>query len=108
LNTPAHHRVHHACNDPYLDKNFGGVVIIFDRLFGTFAKESEGVPPIYGLTTGFASRNPIWIALHEWAAMASDLRRARSIDEAGAALFGRPGALAARGCEPRLLPAKSG
>lgn len=94
FNTPSHHRVHHACNGDYLDKNFGGVLIIFDRMFGTFAKERADTPLRYGLTTGFHSRNPVWIALHEWAAMARDAKRARSLRELWCALFGRPGAVA--------------
>jgi sterol desaturase/sphingolipid hydroxylase (fatty acid hydroxylase superfamily) len=94
FNTPSHHRVHHACNGDYLDKNFSGVLIIFDRMFGTFAEEREDAPLRYGLTTGFAARNPVWIALHEWAAMAEDAGRARSLRELWRALFGRPGAVA--------------
>ncbi|MBU6407802.1 MAG: sterol desaturase family protein [Alphaproteobacteria bacterium] len=67
LNTPSHHRAHHACNEAYLDRNFGGVLIVFDRMFGTFAEERAQEPLCYGLTTGFCARNPITIAFHEWA-----------------------------------------
>lgn len=94
FNTPSHHRVHHACNGDYLDKNFGGVLIIFDRMFGTFAEERADMPLRYGLTTGFNARNPVWIVLHEWAAMVSDARQARSLQALWRALFGRPGATA--------------
>lgn len=90
LNTPAHHRVHHASNAEYIDKNFGGVVIVLDRLFGTFASVEEGEPLRYGLVHEFRSRNPIVIALHEWARMLGDARRARSWRRLGAVLFGRP------------------
>ena len=57
LNTPANHRVHHGCDDKYIDKNYGGILIIWDRLFGTYERETEKVK--YGVTTGFLSHNPI-------------------------------------------------
>jgi sterol desaturase/sphingolipid hydroxylase (fatty acid hydroxylase superfamily) len=56
LATPSAHRVHHGSNDEYIDKNFGGVLIIWDRLFGTYEVEKE--KPVYGVTTGFISNNP--------------------------------------------------
>ncbi|MBI5548714.1 MAG: sterol desaturase family protein [Deltaproteobacteria bacterium] len=58
LNTPSHHRVHHAVNREYLDKNYGGILIVWDRLFGTFAEERE--QPVYGTTKPFATFNPVW------------------------------------------------
>jgi alkylglycerol monooxygenase len=58
LNTPSHHRAHHAVNRPYLDKNYGGILIVWDRLFGTFVEERE--KPIYGLTKPFRSFDPVW------------------------------------------------
>ncbi|MGX6647467.1 sterol desaturase family protein [Maricaulaceae bacterium MS644] len=91
LNTPSHHRVHHGSNPDYLDKNFGGVLIVFDRLFGTFAAERAGEPVIYGLTKPVLSNNPFVIAFHEWGNLIKDLRRARSPREVWSALFGRPG-----------------
>lgn len=90
LNTPSHHRVHHGANPQYIDKNFGGVLIIFDRLFGTFAEEQEDVPVRYGLVHPLTSKNPIEIALHEWARMVADLRNAGSFSDALRVLFGRP------------------
>ena len=91
LNTPSHHRVHHASNGAYLDKNFGGMVIIFDRLFGTFAEEKQDVEPLrYGLVHPVGSNNPFVIALHEWGRMFKDLRRARGVGAAWKAAFGRP------------------
>ena len=57
LNTPAAHRVHHGRNASYLDKNYGGVLMVWDRLFGTYVPESERV--VYGVTTGFAGHNPL-------------------------------------------------
>ena len=62
LNTPAHHRVHHATNPEYLDKNYGATLIVWDHLFGTFEDEVE--PPIYGLTTPLGSFNPLWAQVH--------------------------------------------
>ena len=93
FNTPSHHRVHHACNDAYLDKNFGGVLIVFDRMFGTFAQERRDEPCRYGLTQPLESHNPFVIALREWVWMARDLLRARSVKAAIRAAFGRPSAM---------------
>jgi len=92
LNTPSHHRVHHGSNPDYLDKNFGGVLIVFDRLFGTFAPERADEPVVYGLTAPLTSNNPFVIAFHEWGNLLRDLRSSRSLRSALVALFGRPGA----------------
>ena len=73
--TPSHHRVHHARNEKYLDKNYGHVFIIWDKLLGTFAPEEE--EPDYGITTGLDSSNPYWTYLHYWADL---LRRAKAAD----------------------------
>ena len=78
LNTPTHHRVHHASNPAYLDRNYGGVLIVFDRLFGTFAALNPEAPPRYGLVHALDSKNPFIIALHEWGRMWADFRAARS------------------------------
>lgn len=75
LNTPAHHRVHHASNGPYLDKNYGGVLIVFDRLFGTFAKALPDEPLRYGLTRPLRTANPFELAFCEWKAMFRDMAR---------------------------------
>lgn len=90
LNTPAHHRVHHACNPAYLDRNYGGVLIVFDRLFGTFQAELAGERPRYGLVHAPASNNPVTIALHEWRRLARDLRGAGSVRAGLGIAFGRP------------------
>jgi sterol desaturase/sphingolipid hydroxylase (fatty acid hydroxylase superfamily) len=90
LNTPSHHRVHHAANADYIDRNYGGVLIVFDRLFGTFAAERDDLPCRYGLVTPLVSHNPIRIAFHDWLKMTSDLRGARSGREAIGYLFGPP------------------
>jgi sterol desaturase/sphingolipid hydroxylase (fatty acid hydroxylase superfamily) len=64
FNTPSNHRVHHAVNPQYLDKNMGGILIIFDHLFGTYAPEKE--TPVYGITKNINSHNPATILLHEY------------------------------------------
>ena len=78
-------------NEQYLDKNFGGILIIFDRLFGTYAAEEREIPCRYGLVTPVDSANPIWIAFHEWIAIATDLAHCRNFHEALNHLFGHPG-----------------
>jgi sterol desaturase/sphingolipid hydroxylase (fatty acid hydroxylase superfamily) len=92
FNTPSHHRVHHASNPEYLDCNYGGVLIVFDRLFGTFVAERSDIVPRYGLTTPLHSYNPFVIALHEWARLARDLWAARSAADVARALFAPPAA----------------
>lgn len=88
FNTPSHHRVHHGSNPQYLDKNFGGVLIVFDRLFGTF--EPERAPVRYGLTDPMTSANPFTIALREWGRMIRDVVGSRTFTQAARALFARP------------------
>jgi sterol desaturase/sphingolipid hydroxylase (fatty acid hydroxylase superfamily) len=73
LNTPSHHRVHHASNEAYLDRNFGGMLIVFDRLFGTVAEERDDERCRYGLTEPVVSHNPLRIALHGWLVLAHDI-----------------------------------
>ncbi|MBJ6763632.1 sterol desaturase family protein [Myxococcaceae bacterium JPH2] len=70
FNTPSHHRVHHASNPRYIDKNYAGILIVWDRLFATF--EPEGEKPVYGLTKNLRTFNPVRIAFHEFAAIARD------------------------------------
>eukprot|EP01103_Thecamoeba_quadrilineata_P011791 TRINITY_DN2894_c0_g1_i1.p1 TRINITY_DN2894_c0_g1~~TRINITY_DN2894_c0_g1_i1.p1 ORF type:complete len:274 (+),score=28.39 TRINITY_DN2894_c0_g1_i1:672-1493(+) len=67
FNTPSHHRVHHGSNKQYLDKNYGGTLIIFDRIFGTFEQEQEKV--VYGLTSNIDSWSVGWANLHYWVEM---------------------------------------
>jgi len=76
MNTPSHHRVHHAINPRYLDRNYAGVFIIWDRLFGTFQEELASEPIHYGIVRQLGSFNLLWVAFHEWIAMARDLWRA--------------------------------
>jgi sterol desaturase/sphingolipid hydroxylase (fatty acid hydroxylase superfamily) len=94
FNTPSHHRVHHASNGEYLDRNYGGILILWDRMFGTFAQEQPQTKIVYGLVHPIGSRHPIAIAFHEWGAMARNVVRARSWRERLRQLFGRPGTLA--------------
>jgi sterol desaturase/sphingolipid hydroxylase (fatty acid hydroxylase superfamily) len=89
LNTPSHHRVHHGANVEYLDRNYGGILIVWDRLFGSF--EPERSPVDYGLTKNIQTFNPIRIAFHEWQAMFRDAARARSWREATQHLLQPPG-----------------
>lgn len=89
FNTPSHHRVHHSSDIDYLDRNHGGVLIIWDRLFGTFTPEKE--KPVYGLVTNIDTYNPLRIATHEWAAIAHDLRTAPDWRSRLGYLFGPPG-----------------
>jgi sterol desaturase/sphingolipid hydroxylase (fatty acid hydroxylase superfamily) len=77
FNTPSHHRVHHGANEIYLDKNYGGILIVWDRLFGTFQAEGERVR--YGLTTNIGTFNPIHVATHEWKAIWADMQRAETL-----------------------------
>lgn len=88
LNTPSHHRVHHGVNPKYIDKNHGGVFIIWDRLFGTFQKEEEAV--VYGITTPLKSWNPTWANLHYYGEMLRLAKLMKGIDRVRL-LFARPG-----------------
>ncbi|MCX4763952.1 sterol desaturase family protein [Streptomyces sp. NBC_01275] len=87
--TPSHHRVHHGSDQIYLDKNYGSILIIWDRLFGTFQPELHR--PTYGLTTPLSS-NSVWhIQIHEFAKMFRDVRRAGSWRHRLGYVFGPPG-----------------
>ena len=90
FNTPSHHRVHHGSNEAYLDKNYGGVLIIYDRLFGTFQEEREDMPVVYGLTKKLESNNPFVVIFHEWINMFRDAGRAKGFKQTWIALVGRP------------------
>ncbi len=73
LNTPSHHRVHHGVNEPYLDKNYAGVLIIWDRMFNSFIRETE--EPRYGIIKPIRSYNPLWINTHGWFEMFEAIRQ---------------------------------
>jgi hypothetical protein len=79
LNTPSHHRVHHARNPKYIDRNHGGTLIVWDRMFGTFKGEEE--EPVYGITTPLRSWNPVWANLHYWADLLGKARRTRRFSD---------------------------
>ena len=76
FNTPSHHRVHHATNPQYLDRNHAGIFIIWDRLFGSFEPENE--KPVYGLVTNIETHNPVKIAFLEWYGMLKDFFTAKT------------------------------
>lgn len=91
LNTPSAHRVHHASNVRYLDANYGGVILLFDRLFGTYVPEDAKEPPVYGWVEPLTSHNPFVIVFKPWRDWWRDLRSARSVREAIGFTFGPPG-----------------
>ena len=101
FNTPSHHRVHHASNPEYLDRNYGGILIVWDRLFGTFAGEQTDRPLVYGLVHPIGSLNPVRVLFNEWIVMAQDVAGARTWRARLAQLFGRPAnSLAASAASP--------
>ena len=89
FNSPSNHRVHHGSNLQYLDKNHGGILIIWDRMFGTY--EPEGEPVKYGLTTPLTSHNPVVINFIEYAHILRDVWRAKGINDKFHYVFGAPG-----------------
>jgi sterol desaturase/sphingolipid hydroxylase (fatty acid hydroxylase superfamily) len=89
LNTPSHHRVHHGSNRRYLDRNHGSILIVWDRLFGTFEPESEQV--VYGLTRNIESYNPVVIGTHELVDIARDVAGAESWHDRFSFLLRGPG-----------------
>ena len=91
FNTPSAHRVHHAANLNYLDANYGGVLVVFDRLFGTYVEESSEEPCRYGWVKPITSHNPFKIELHQWGELFKDLRNAKSLRELLGLLFKPPG-----------------
>lgn len=88
LNTPSHHRVHHGINPRYLDRNYGGVLIVWDRLFGTFEPERER--PVYGLTRPLSSWNPLWANVHVFVHIARTVRRTPDWRDRLRVIFGHP------------------
>jgi sterol desaturase/sphingolipid hydroxylase (fatty acid hydroxylase superfamily) len=89
FNTPSHHRVHHGSNHKYLDRNHGGILIIWDRIFGTFQQEQER--PSYGLTINLESYNLFLIAFHEWRDISKDIVAAKTWRGRFLYAFGPPG-----------------
>ena len=91
FNTPSNHRVHHAANVEYLDANYGGVLVVFDRLFGTYIAERDEPPCRYGLVHPMTSYNPFYVELAPWISLARDLASARSLRAVLGYLFMPPG-----------------
>jgi sterol desaturase/sphingolipid hydroxylase (fatty acid hydroxylase superfamily) len=102
FNSPSHHRAHHASNAEFLDCNFGGVLIIFDRVFGSFRVEPDTGGLRFGLTDPMRSYNPVVISLRQWTAMIGAMRRASDLRGAFAIAIGSPASL-----ERQLLQADS-
>jgi len=86
--TPSHHRVHHSSNEQYLDKNYGDVLIIWDKLFGTFAEEKE--KPVYGLTKPLNSHSFLWQHFHFILEMVIAFKRAKGLKQKFKVIFGKP------------------
>jgi sterol desaturase/sphingolipid hydroxylase (fatty acid hydroxylase superfamily) len=88
FNTPSNHRVHHASNPEYIDKNMGGMLIIYDRIFGTYAPETE--KPVYGITKNIHTHNPADILLHEYRNISRHILRTRGWRNKISFLFSSP------------------
>ena len=91
FNTPSHHRVHHAKNVRYLDRNHAGILIIWDRLLGTFEPERDDEAVVYGITTDIHTNNPLKIATHEYVHLWRDVRRAPTLRAKLMYIFAPPG-----------------
>lgn len=91
LNTPSAHRVHHAANVEYLDANYGGVLMVFDRLFGTYLPERDDLPCRYGWVHPITSVNPLKVEFAQWGCLLRDLLRSRSLRAMAGTLAGPPG-----------------
>lgn len=89
FNTPSHHRVHHGCDPKYIDKNYAGLFIIWDRMFGTFREEEE--KPTYGITKPINSWNAVWANMSHYAAMADDIKQIPKWSDRLKYLFKKPG-----------------
>jgi hypothetical protein len=91
MNTPSHHRVHHATNPRYLDKNYAGVFIVWDRMFGTFVPEREDDPCRYGIVKNLGTFNPLRVSVHEFVGIARDVAGAKTWKDRLAFVFAPPG-----------------
>ncbi len=90
FNTPSHHRVHHSTNKQYIDKNFAGVLIIWDKLFGTFVAEDPNIKCKYGIVGQIESNNPLYISLHQWIHMFKRFNQAKGFKQKWQCIFGYP------------------
>jgi sterol desaturase/sphingolipid hydroxylase (fatty acid hydroxylase superfamily) len=102
MNTPSHHRVHHGVNPRYLDRNYAGVFIVWDRLFGTFEPEREA--PVYGITTPLGSWNPVWANVHHFVEIARKAWRAERWTDRWHHIFGHPAWRPASAGGPASVP----
>ena len=91
MNTPSHHRVHHATNPRYLDRNYAGVFIVWDRMLGTYQPERDDDAPRYGIIKNLGSFNLLWAAFHEWIGIAKDVLTVPGWKNKLAYLFAPPG-----------------
>lgn len=91
LNTPSHHRVHHSRNPRYIDKNYGGMLIIWDRIFNTFQVEDKTDPPVYGLVHPVKSFNPIRVQFHPWPIIWRRMKLAKTLSDKLGIVFNGPG-----------------
>jgi len=91
FNNPYHHVVHHSSNVEYMDKNHGGILLIWDRLFGTFQEPIKGLEPVYGVTKGPGTYNPIIANTHEFQNIWRDLKRSKKLKHRLMYIFGPPG-----------------
>jgi sterol desaturase/sphingolipid hydroxylase (fatty acid hydroxylase superfamily) len=91
LNTPSHHRVHHGSHPRYIDRNHGGTLIIWDKLFGTCEPENPADPVRFGLTKNIHTYHPVFIAFHEWGEMFRDAWNAPGWRNKFLYVFGSPG-----------------
>jgi len=89
FNTPSNHRVHHASNPEYIDKNLGGILIIYDCIFGTYAKET--IPPVYGITHNIYSHDPKDVLFHEYKNLISEISKIKGLKNKIIFLFSKPG-----------------
>jgi sterol desaturase/sphingolipid hydroxylase (fatty acid hydroxylase superfamily) len=90
FNTPSTHRVHHAVNPGYLDKNFAGVLVIWDRIFGTYVEEQDDKPCRYGIVGQIDTFNPIKISFHQWLYMFKTLVKTKGLKSKMGVLFSYP------------------
>jgi len=90
LNTPSAHRVHHAANREYLNSNYGGIFIVFDRIFGTYTPERKDLPPRYGWVEPSTTDNPFMLQLLPWIALWKDLRKTKNFRQIVKTLVGPP------------------
>ena len=102
---PSNHRVHHAVNDKYLDRNYGGIFIVWDRLFGSYIEEDDDEPCVYGTRGPLRSWNPVWANLQYYAELAKDSWRARALGRQAARVVQAPGLAAGRCCGAWPKPA---